>query len=428
MVFLLAAVVSVGQTVFAVGVNVKSVPLMAVGRLVFGVGAESLGVVQTQLTSVHFRTKELALALGVNLSIARLGSVANDLLTPYVGTKYGTVTAVYTALGFCAMSFLCACALAVTSDPSEINAGGVERGGSGSGGGSGNGSGETMTRWRRIWMTVKGYPKAFWLLAACMCLLYATMIPFNTIHAGFLTEKFYPDDPEKAAQLTSIPDTLSAILTPVSGHLTDRYGLRITALASCGCIIAVVHVYLALIPSSGSPIPALAALGAAYALLLTFWPCVALLVGDEASGFAFGMTTAILNVSLTIVPGVVAILVDQDRTYTVTELAFATCAACAVLVTAVVARSREGQRLEDPPSGSGGGSGEKYIKVDKKAKATISPSGRWWKIAQPNTKTLRSARPLTTATPRATTSNLNMNMLIDAGRRLAFPDVEPYTA
>src|SRR5277367_5469076 len=48
--------------------------MMAAGRLIFGLGAESLIVAVTTATAKWFRGKELSFAFGINLMIARLGS------------------------------------------------------------------------------------------------------------------------------------------------------------------------------------------------------------------------------------------------------------------------------------------------------------------------------------------------------------------
>src|SRR5437868_12062 len=49
-------------------------PIMAAGRLVFGLGAESLIVAVTTAIAKWFRGKELSFAFGINLMIARLGT------------------------------------------------------------------------------------------------------------------------------------------------------------------------------------------------------------------------------------------------------------------------------------------------------------------------------------------------------------------
>ena len=48
------------------------------GRVIFGIGAESLGVVQNTLIAKWFIGKELSLALGIDISIGRFGNVLNN--------------------------------------------------------------------------------------------------------------------------------------------------------------------------------------------------------------------------------------------------------------------------------------------------------------------------------------------------------------
>src|SRR6202166_4100922 len=51
-------------------------PAMAAGRLIFGMGAESLIVAVTAALARWFKGKELSFAFGINLTICRLGSFA----------------------------------------------------------------------------------------------------------------------------------------------------------------------------------------------------------------------------------------------------------------------------------------------------------------------------------------------------------------
>lgn len=81
----------VGQGIFAisgfVGVadpgNIGTAFVIAIiGRVVFGLGGESLSVCQSTIVSRWFIGKELSLALGINISISRLGSVFNNYTMP----------------------------------------------------------------------------------------------------------------------------------------------------------------------------------------------------------------------------------------------------------------------------------------------------------------------------------------------------------
>ena len=62
------------------------VAVMIAGRTILGLGAESMIVAVTTALAKWFKGKELSFAFGINLTIARLASVAADN-SPYVGKQ-----------------------------------------------------------------------------------------------------------------------------------------------------------------------------------------------------------------------------------------------------------------------------------------------------------------------------------------------------
>lgn len=127
------------------------------------------------------------------------------------------------------------------------------------------------------------FPFPFWLIIIAMNLMYATVIPFNTIHSAFLQTKWYKGNPQIAAQVMAVPDTISAVFVPFAGTFADMYGHRVKTLMLCGLVMSVCHLVLGLgtVTTVASPMPALVAMGAGYCLLLTFWPCISLCVRDD---------------------------------------------------------------------------------------------------------------------------------------------------
>lgn len=99
-----AVLISVGQLTFAIGLSAKSWPLMFLGRVIFGFGGENLGVANSAILSVWFKGKELAFAFGLNLSIARLGSVFNNLLSPALANDFNIQFALWFGVILCASS------------------------------------------------------------------------------------------------------------------------------------------------------------------------------------------------------------------------------------------------------------------------------------------------------------------------------------
>jgi len=78
--------VLIGQLIFAMGCSTKSVSLMLLGRVVFGLGGESLNTTQYAIIVQWFSSNEIGFAMGLCLSLARLGNVFNDIISPIIAT------------------------------------------------------------------------------------------------------------------------------------------------------------------------------------------------------------------------------------------------------------------------------------------------------------------------------------------------------
>jgi MFS family permease len=104
--FTFLVLISLGQAIFALGVQRRVFWLSIVGRAVFGLGGESLSVAQSTLLAQWFEGKEMATAMGVNLSVSRLGSVANSLGNSHIARKVGVANALYIGFLMCCFSLV----------------------------------------------------------------------------------------------------------------------------------------------------------------------------------------------------------------------------------------------------------------------------------------------------------------------------------
>lgn len=98
--------ITAGQVVFALGLSLKSWPLMFLGRVIYGLGGENIGVANSAILSVWFEGKELAFAFGLNLSIARLGSVINNLVSPAIANGISIQFALWFGVFLCGSSVI----------------------------------------------------------------------------------------------------------------------------------------------------------------------------------------------------------------------------------------------------------------------------------------------------------------------------------
>ena len=81
---LFTTIVLIGQTLFTIGVEQRLWWVMLLGRTVYGLGGENLGVSNSALLARWFVGSELGMAFGISMAIGRLGSVLNNFVSPTV--------------------------------------------------------------------------------------------------------------------------------------------------------------------------------------------------------------------------------------------------------------------------------------------------------------------------------------------------------
>ncbi|KAJ3271660.1 hypothetical protein HDV01_006439 [Terramyces sp. JEL0728] len=300
---LLSSLITTGQFFFAIGTQMKNIYIMLFGRLIFGLGGETLYVLQSEITCKYYKDY-MTMALGINICIGRTGSVLNDFLSPLLA-DYSMTLAVYVGLCTCLLSSYCAFKLSAMARNIQTH-------------------------------SIQGFdlrfPIQYWIVNLVVVTMYATVIPFNAIHAALLEYKFYTGDPIKSAQIMSVPDILAVVFVPFTGMFVDKYGYRLQMLIACCVMLLITHSFFLSQSKSSprSPIPFLMIMGTAYSLLTVLWSVVPLIIPAERLTHAFGVMTAIFNMSLTIFPIIVASLITNDETFTTTEIFFIVSLLCSL--------------------------------------------------------------------------------------------------
>eukprot|EP01012_Entosiphon_sulcatum_P037961 TRINITY_DN4896_c0_g1_i2.p1 TRINITY_DN4896_c0_g1~~TRINITY_DN4896_c0_g1_i2.p1 ORF type:complete len:586 (-),score=68.17 TRINITY_DN4896_c0_g1_i2:192-1925(-) len=282
-----------GAFLVAVGVQSKSYMMVLAGRVLFGLGGESLSVAQAKVVALWFQGAEFAMALGVNLCVERLGSVATENFSPWIASSYSVEWVFWLGFGASTLCIICAILLVMLANCSHI-------------------SGAAEQEYPIRLPDILRLSKQFWLVCFIICLLYGTVIPFNIIESKFLQDKWYPGDSEDAGRVMSIPDTISAVSAPVWGLAVDKLGFQGWWTVFTAVIIMGIHCGLGLMTLS-SPIFFLILLGCAYAVYSSaVWPAVATVTPESLWGLAYGVATAALNASCALFPIIVAIITPPD--------------------------------------------------------------------------------------------------------------------
>lgn len=178
-----SAAILMGQLVFATGCSLSNFEMMLFGRVVFGIGGESLGVAQGTLVASWFENSELALALGINLSVARLGSVINNELSPLVAQASGVSMALWVGFAMCVVSFFSMVLLIPIDKRAEML---TKRN---------NRKDEAMTAKSIHFSDIKHFRPAFWLLSLSCLVVYGCVIPFNNVASSLLMERDFFKEP-----------------------------------------------------------------------------------------------------------------------------------------------------------------------------------------------------------------------------------------
>ncbi len=331
----------------------KSIPLMFVGRFIFGAGSEPLVVAQSAMLARWFKKKELALSFGVALTVSRLGSLFaltnGELITKFFGSYRN---ALLFAVGACALSLIGNLCYIVMDKKGEkiLNL-------------RDESAGDKI-----VFKDVKEFKAPFWYVTFLCLTFYAAVFPFQTLATDFFATKWgialtapapgsfwaqifnnFAHMFSTAGGIASIIIFTSMILAPFAGRLVDRVGKRATFMIAGSLLMIPCHLAMGL--TKIYPVYPMILLGFAFVLVpAALWPSVPLIVRQERVGTAFGLMTAIQNIGLGLFPLLSGLLRDKTGNYVASQVMFASLGIVGLVFALLLRRAdrRAGRILEMP--------------------------------------------------------------------------------
>jgi MFS family permease len=331
----------------------KSIPLIFLGRFVFGAGSEPLIVAQSAMLARWFKNKELALSFGVTLTISRLGSLfafnTGELFSSYFGSFRFALLA---AVGACALSLVGNLLYVVMDKRGEkVLALRDESAGD-----------------RIVFKDIKSFKPTFWYVTFLCLTFYAAIFPFQSLSTDFFVDKWgiartaeagggflaqvfnnFLHLFSTAGGITSIIIFASMLLAPFAGRLVDRVGRRATLMIAGSLLMIPCHLAMGL--TTIYPVYPMILLGFSFVLVpAAMWPSVPLIVKSERVGTAFGLMTAIQNIGLGLFPLLNGLLRDRTGSYVASQIMFASLGLVGLAFAFLLKRAdrREGAGLEAP--------------------------------------------------------------------------------
>lgn len=255
--------------------------VMAAGRLVFGLGAESLIVAVTTAVAKWFRGKELSLAFGLNLTIARLGSFA-ALNSPSWGKSlyesWHLPLLVSVVAGFVCVTGALIYWILERYGEKNYNLG---KGGSTD---------------KVVFADLLRFGTSYWLIVSLCVVFYSAVFPFQTFAVKFFIEA-HGTTRELGGFLSSILTLFAMVATPLFGFAADSKGHRASFMVFGSILL--IPAYLLMAYTSISLYVPMAMMGIAFSLIpAVMWPSVAYIVEQERLGTAYGLMTMVQNIGL----------------------------------------------------------------------------------------------------------------------------------
>jgi MFS family permease len=294
--------------------------VMLLGRMVYGVGAESILVVNNKVLARWFKGKELALAYGLNLTIMRLGTfLALNIQAP-AATWFGLRGALWFASVIMGVGFSTYFVYLV-----------MERAARGRFGAPGvTAAGGVAPEEKFVLKEAFSFDASFWFISLLCVTFYSAVFPFQAYAPDILVQKF-GYSVSNAGHVTSALIFGTMIFTPILGWFVDHRGKRATMMIFGSLLLVPCHLLLGY--THVLPIVPIFFVGIALSLVpAALWAAIPMMVPESRLGTAFGVVGWVQNLGLWLFPLLAGVIADAHTTtvagqpvvdYTSTMLMFA---------------------------------------------------------------------------------------------------------
>jgi len=286
-----------------IGEMTPQVLLSSLGFAIFGVGTEAIGITISKAVVRWFKGKEMALAMGMQMSIARLGTALALAISIPLAKNFTVSAPILFALIIMflgVISFISFSILDIKLDKSE-GAEVIEK------------SPEDEFKVSDIIMIISNL--GFWYIAILCVLFYSAVFPF-LFYANDLMINKYNVDPNLAGTITMLLPFGTIFLTPLFGGIYDKFGKGATIMIVGSLILIFVHGILAIPSLTLWWVAAIMVivLGIAFSLVPSaMWPSVPKIIPEKQLGTAYAVIFWIQNIGLLFVPLILGVVLNNTN-------------------------------------------------------------------------------------------------------------------
>ena len=267
------------------------VALASLGYAIFGVGVEIAGITVSKVIVKWFKGKELALAMGLEMATARIGTMLAMAVTVPFAKYFQSVSApVLLCLIMLCIGTISYMVYIVMDRKLEASMSAEEE------------EKEEPFRMSDVFLIIKN--KGFWLIALLCVLFYSAVFPFIKYATDLMVNKYHVEQ-ELAGFIPSLLPLGTLFLTPFFGNLYDRKGKGATIMIIGAVMLIGVHLLFALpiLNEWWFATLVMIVLGIAFSLVPSaMWPSVPKIIPEKQLGTAYALIFWVQNWGLMGVP------------------------------------------------------------------------------------------------------------------------------
>ena len=318
--------------------------MSCLGFMIFGCGCEMAGTTVSKAIAKWFKGKEMAMAMGLEMSIARLGVFAAMWLSPMVFEKFGQNVSAPVAFGaillIIGLIFYTVFVVLDKKFDKQLEAAGELT----------KEANEEEFKFKDLGKIFSS--KMFWLVALLCVLYYSAIFPFQRYAPDFLNTTL---GVENGAQLFSCFPILAMVLTPVLGAFIDNKGKAASMLMVGSLVMIICHLSFAFLlpafPYKWLAVLIIVILGVSFSLVpAALWPSVPKIIDNRILGSAYCIIFWIQNIGLFAVPILIGEVLDATGGYTLPMVIFSSFGVLALLFSLWLKREnrKNNYGLEEP--------------------------------------------------------------------------------
>lgn len=288
-----------GGNVFFLGLNLQ-VFVACIGYATFAVGTETAGITVSKIIVKWFAGYELALAMGIQVAVARLGTALALVTSPILVKHFQVSTPLFLALIMLVtglLTFIVYCIMDKKLSNEQQN---LE-----------NENDEDTFKLADLKLIITN--KGFWIIALLCLMFYSAVFPFIKYATSLMINKYGVSN-DLAGLLPSLIPFGNLIMTPLFGGIYDRKGKGATIMIIGSVLLIFVHIMFALPILNYWWFAAfiMIVLGVSFSLVPSaMWPSLPKIVPEKQLGSAYAIIFWIQNIGLGLVPLLIGKVLDN---------------------------------------------------------------------------------------------------------------------